>query len=264
MVSSRKTVVATIFSGLVSALFLLVIVFPTVSYSCDETLLLLLTSGDPSSEFSRSIRSFNSSLARLGEALNAEQISQIPQLLAKAMEAWLAFSLRYALSPPPEAANDPDWIEKMQDTGKAVGSIRKKVSDGNISAAHSEVLALSGSMGIFFEATGLSEHQRIFLLVSRALTTTKLGILEKDIPTAAEAVNSVGQLLAQLEADLPESGRDAWSDLQATLARLDSILSNGKELDPEAGILFHSLQNRVIDVRSHILMNEWFPDLTGN
>ncbi|HNW36185.1 MAG TPA: hypothetical protein PKM25_14700, partial [Candidatus Ozemobacteraceae bacterium] len=138
--------------------------------ACDDTLLALLTSNDPTSEFSQGIRNFNRSLTLLGGSLKEKKSDELPARLEKVMESWLAFSNKFNVNPPDEARQDTAWAAKMSEAAERIGRIRKLTQDQKIGEAHDQVLALSGRLGMFFEAVGMSELKRRFLAGSEMVT----------------------------------------------------------------------------------------------
>lgn len=135
-------------------------------FSCDDTLIVLLTARNPKSEFAKTIRKFNTDLSILGTALKEGKKNNYQAELNNVMKSWLDFSKTYMTNPPEEAKNDRNWVKKTSHTAKIIGEIRQDTLKGNYYEAHNKVLGLSGYLGKFFEAFGVSAEKQIFVTVS--------------------------------------------------------------------------------------------------
>jgi hypothetical protein len=233
---------------------------PTLA--CDDTLVMLLTAKNPNSEFSKTIRAFTSSLNELGLALKHQEKSDFSPEVQKTMQAWMEFTTRYMTNPPEEAKNDNHWLEKMHDTSKRIGEIRKKVSGGEFTDAHNLVLDLSSRIGTFFEAVGISDEKQLFVDASTNLTILENMILMEYTNQARASVASLTTNLADFEKMLPAAGKNTADNLKTRLEDLKSKILPGnelKKLDPEV----LEIKAMFEELRSHILMKEWFPETLG-
>ena len=226
-------------------------------YSCDDTLVMLLTAKNPTSEFSKTIRTFMNSMTVLGTALKYTQKDDYSTEVNGAMDAWLEFSKKYMTNPPEEAKNDKQWREKMSTTARKIGEIRKLVNNKQYLEAHNNVLELSNTIGTFFEAVGITDEKQIFLT-----TSADLNDLQRMIETKStnDAVNQLQKLVADLDAFKKYITEDDASAAQNTAAIIDSISesikknSSPEELDQNVSKLRISFE----ELRSRILMQEWF------
>lgn len=234
-------------------------VFSNAAIACDDTLVMLLTSKNPTSEFSKTIRNFTSSLTELGIALKARSKKDFTPKLERAMNSWMDFTTRYMTNPPEEAKNDLKWTSKTAETSKTIGKIRKLVVSGQISEAHNLVLELSGKIGIFFEAVGISDEKQLFLTTSGNLTVLEQMVLKQDSEKAALAIASLTNCLSEFKQLVPEEASGTVIQVGVRLKSLDEkikLASGTKDLDTEV----LELKSTFNELRSHILMKEWFPE----
>ncbi len=233
---------------------------PTRLTACDDTLVMLLTSTNPASEFSKSIRSFTNSLTVLGSALKNKPADSYDAEMNQVMDSWLEFSKKYMTSPPEEARNDRRWAEKTSETARFIGEIRKLVSNKNFGEAHDKVLDLSGRIGTFFESFGVSDEKQLFIKTSGNLTSLERFILSANYGEAASLTAELHKNLDEFKPLLPASFS---SEISKTGTLIDGIAAGIiKKTDPT--VLDASLQEvkaAFEALRSHILMFEWFPAL---
>lgn len=227
---------------------------------CDDTLVMLLTAQNPGSEFSRVIRSFNSDLTVLGLALKAMEKVSYDQEMAKVMDSWLEFTKKYMTNPPEEARNDLRWADKTSATARSIGEIRRLINEKKFTEAHDRVLELNGKMGAFFEAFGVSDEKQLFISASTNLTNLERALLGDD---KAASVHLVQELTRNLESFTPLLGdktdnrKDDAHKLLLELAADIELNSSLKALDAKQ----QQLRTIFEELRSQILMREWFPGL---
>jgi uncharacterized membrane protein len=243
----------------VLAFIILILLTPKVGNTCDDTLVMLLTAKNPTSEFSKVIRSFTTNLTELGLALKYGNKTDYKDELENVMNSWLDFTTRYMTNPPEEARNDINWIDKMHQTSRAIGSIRKLVKKGEYLKAHNNVLELSGRIGMFFEAVGISDEKQLFIETSRNVTVLEQMALSNEKEKALISVASLSLNLKQFSPLIPEEAQKSASLLGEKLEKLETELTRHKDialLDPKI------LEIKAIfeELRSHILMKEWFPE----
>jgi hypothetical protein len=260
---------------------------------------VLLTSRNPGSEFSLAIREFSRHLASLGEALSARQLAGLPSLLEHTMTAWMEFSNRFGLNPPPEARGDQEWPNKIRQAGEALGQIRMAMQAGEIQTAHDRVLALSGTLGSFFTHTELSPTRRAFLQAAEAFTNLERSRLARDLPAIGLGLASVSHVLNDLDglagsASRPllqpvhESLTQCWSDAglapsdflppsaphppasmtalsphpEGTVASFPPPPPGPSPVDFDTlGSSLSFVNNRILELRARMLLDEWFPNL---
>ncbi|MGM0598896.1 MAG: hypothetical protein ACQETH_03655 [Candidatus Rifleibacteriota bacterium] len=246
-------------------LFLMIFTFqlyPSVQ-ACDDTLVMLLTAKNPNSEFSRTIRKFTTNLSTLGVALknplNKDQ--DFSNELQAVMQAWIDFTTRYMTNPPPEARNDRNWVKKMQQTSRRIGKLRRLIGNKKFMTAHNLVLDISSEIGKFFEAVGISDEKKLFIETSTNATILENMVLQNKNQKAFLALASLTINLKDFKPLVPETASSTTTELKNKLAILENQLKNSeniKHLDPEVvkiTALFEQL-------RSLILMQEWFPETT--
>ncbi len=229
-------------------------------FACDDTLIMLLTAQNPGSEFSRVIRNFNSDLTALGLALKAMEKADYETELAKVMESWLEFSKRYMTNPPEEARNDLRWAAKTSETARSIGEIRRLVNEKQFIPAHDRILELNSKMGVFFEAFGVSDEKQLFIATSANLTSLERALLNNDRENAASFTR---ELVSNLESFTPllkkdsDAGRDEARVLLEELASGIASTTNLAALDAQQ----QRLKVVFEEMRSRILLQEWFPGL---
>lgn len=245
---------------LVAATFLATGVTSIPVFACDDTLVMLLTAQNPASEFSKTIRSFTSTLTVLGSALKEQKKASYDSEMKQVMDSWLEFSKRYMTSPPEEARNDRQWAEKTSDTAKFIGDIRRLVAENKFSEAHNKTLELSGRIGTFFEAFGVSDEKQIFIKTSGNLTSLERLVLAADFSGAASLTV---ELTANLKEFTPLLNGSFTAEISAT-EKLIADITKGLErrtAPAQLDINIQELKNSFEALRSHILMREWFPAL---
>ncbi|OGK10155.1 MAG: hypothetical protein A2W80_08630 [Candidatus Riflebacteria bacterium GWC2_50_8] len=228
--------------------------------ACDDTLVMLLTAQNPGSEFSRIIRSFNSDLTALGLALKAMEKVSYDQEMAKVMDSWLEFTKKYMTNPPEEARNDLRWAEKTSATARGIGEIRRLINEKKFTEAHDRVLELNSKMGAFFEAFGVSDEKQLFISVSTNLTNLERALLGDDKEASANLVKELTKNLESftpLLGDNPDNRKEDVRKLLIELAADIELNSSLKALDAKQ----QQLKTIFEELRSQILMREWFPGL---
>ncbi len=233
---------------------------PALLLACDDTLVMLLTAKNPASEFSKAIRSFTTSLTNLGSALKSRQKSSFESEMNQVMDSWLEFSQKYMTSPPEEARNDLNWVKKTSDTARYIGEIRKLVSSGQFNEAHDRVLDLSGRIGMFFDAFGVSDEKQLFIKTSTNLTNLERLLLNSDYLGAASLTAELRLNLTDFAPMLPASFSTAVEKTGSLISDLEAGISSKlstSDLDNKVQGLKVSFEA----LRSHILMLEWFPAL---
>ncbi|GAB4276603.1 MAG: hypothetical protein Kow0029_18730 [Candidatus Rifleibacteriota bacterium] len=228
--------------------------------ACDDTLITLLTARNPESEFSKTIRAFTSTLSELGNALKLANKKDYTPELEKTMNAWMDFTSKYMTNPPEEARNDRRWAQKMQDTSHMIGKIRKLISQENIADAHNLVLELSSKIGSFFEAVGISDEKKLFIDVSSNLTSLEQMILTRNKQEAMALSASLSIYLNDFTKLIPEQARQTASETEQKISSFIANLENSSDtttLDPEV----LELRSMFEELRSHVLMKEWFPEI---
>lgn len=226
-------------------------------YSCDDTLVMLLTAKNPTSEFSKTIRSFMNSMTVLGTALKYTPKEDYSTEVNGALDAWLEFSKKYMTNPPEEAKNDKQWREKMSLTARKIGEIRKLVNNKQYLEAHNNVLELSNTIGTFFEAVGITDEKQIFIATSADLNDLQRMI---DSKSAQEAQKQLEKLKSDLDAFVKYTTEDDAAAAKSTAALIESISQSlakndsKDQLDQSVSRLRISFE----ELRSRILMQEWF------
>ncbi len=248
---------------LVATILIFSVFFPTGNrplIACDETLVMLLTSQNPASEFSKTIRSFTTALSALGTSLKNGQKDNYDTEMAQVMNAWLEFSKRYMTNPPEEARNDRNWAQKTGETARFIGQIRKNVSGNNFKAAHDQVLDLSSRIGAFFEAFGVSDEKQLFIKTSTNLTNLERYLLNNEITAAQTLVAELKSNLDEFAPMLPDSYSGNIASTGALLSALETHIAENRS---KAGtdIVVQDLKAAFEALRSFILMHEWFPAL---
>ena len=241
---------------LLTALFLYI---PTVSRGCDETLVMLLTAKNPNSEFSVQIRRVAIVLSQLGATLKAGLKEDYSKELQMVMDAWLGFATRYMNNPPDEAKTDRNWAEKTRQTAEEIGRIRKLILEGERLKAHDRVLELSSRIGTFFEAYGISPEKKLFLDASNNLTILEQKLLAKQPQPALSAIASLSINLADFIKIIPDTASSTATNLEIKIGNLEKAIQespNLRLLDQQAT----ELRSMFEELRSHILMKEWFPE----
>ena len=228
--------------------------------ACDDTLVMLLTDKNPTSEFSKSIRSFMNSLTVLGSSLKYNPKDDYESELEGVLNSWLEFSKKYMTNPPEEAKNDQNWVAKMSSTARKIGEIRKLVNNKKYLDAHNNVLELSNTIGTFFEAAGLSKEKQVFLATSADIN---------DLQRLAESKSNLefSEKINKLKADLEEFKKyikveDDFSVASNTAIIIESLsqVLVKNESSEEIDNSITKLRTSFEELRSRILMQEWFSD----
>ncbi len=230
-------------------------------FSCDDTLVMLLTAKNPTSEFSKSIRSFMNNLTVLGTALKYSQKDDYSTELTGVLDSWLDFSKKYMTNPPEEAKNDRQWIEKMSKTAKKIGEIRKLINIKKYSDAHNDVLELSNTIGSFFESVGVTDEKQVFITASADINDLQRLISKKEYIEAKNQIhNKIIRDLNDFEKYLKEEeDKSIASNTSKIINSISFEIENNKapeEIDKKISMLRTSFE----ELRSRILMEEWFSD----
>lgn len=242
------------------SIFLFVIcLIPSYIFACDDTLVILLTAKNPTSEFSKSIRSFMNSLTVLGTALKYTPKEDYSAELNAVLNSWLDFSKKYMTNPPEEARNDRNWIYKMSNTAKKIGEIRKLIKNKEYLSAHNGILELSNTIGTFFEAVGITDEKQVFIVTSADINDLQRLIEQKSKTESLEKINKLKQDLESFKKYLANEDLSAASNTALLIDSISMSLNSGEsteEIDKKVTKLRTSFE----ELRSRILMEEWFSD----
>lgn len=230
---------------------------PMSVYACDETLVMMLTAQNPTSEFSRIILAFTSDLATLGSSLKLAQKDNYDPELKKVMATWLDFATRYMTSPPKEAASDSNWNQKMKDTAQTIGKIRKLIKEKDFFLAHDLVLDLSSRIGVFFECFGITSEHELFIETSADLIALERAISVLDYEAAHQLIDSLQADYEKFAQMAPEESVSILSMLKDQIKETTSLLTQKASQDKLQALL-EQMRSAFETVRSHILMIEWF------
>ncbi len=243
---------------ILSVITIFFLFLPNIASACDDTLVLLLTSQNPNSVFSKSIRNFMSSLTTLGTALKYTTKDSYQKELSGVLSAWLNFSQNFMLNPPQEAKNDIEWRKKMTDAGRQIAQIRRNVANKKYDEAHNGVLSLSSYIGVFFEGFGLSDDNKLFVETSAFLVEFEKKLINKQFIQASEDIPAIKTYISKFVELLPETQRESSSTKlsELTVAVQDGI--NKKTPFAKLDSSVQALKSEFETVRAKIKMNEWF------
>ena len=229
------------------------------AFACDDTLVMLLTAKNPSSEFSKSIRSFMNSLTVLGTSLKYTKKDDYNVEVEGMLSAWMEFSKKYMTNPPEEAKNDRQWISKMSNTAKKIGEIRKLVNNKQYLDAHNNVLELSNTIGSFFETVGITDEKQVFIETSADLNDLQRFVINNSYQEAQEKLNKIKEDLNSFKKYITEEDYSSASNT-ANLIDSVSLALNNKELPLSIDATISKLRTSFEELRSRILMTEWFSE----
>lgn len=232
--------------------------FCTPATACDDTLVMLLTAQNPASEFSQIIRVFTNELSVLGTTLKLGKKENYDQELNKVMNAWLEFSKRYMNNPPEEAKNDLKWAEKTSQTARTIGEIRRLVGEKKIQDAHNQVLELSSHIGAFFEGFGVSNEKQLFIKTSTSLIQLEKWIIQNDRKQCEPLLLQLNASLADYKSYLPEIASASHYEADRLLRLFTEEIATDRST-AELETSLRKLKAAFDELRSHILMREWFP-----
>lgn len=230
---------------------------------CDDTLIMLLTEKNPTSEFSKSIRKFMNNLTVLGTTLKYKTKEDYSDELKPVLETWLEFSKKYMTNPPEEAKNDRNWVQKMSSTAKKIGEIRKQIQDKKYLDAHNSVLELSNTIGTFFESVGITNEKKIFITASADINDLQRFISEKSDSKISEKIINLKQDLEEFKKLITADDISSASDTAILIDSVSQAYANNisqEELDS----IINKLRTSFEELRSKILMKEWFSDNDTN
>ena len=227
--------------------------------ACDDTLVMLLTAKNPTSEFSKSIRAFMNSLTVLGTALKYSPKESYDTEVENMLSAWMEFSKKYMTNPPEEAKNDRLWVEKMGNTAKKIGEIRKLVNTKQFLNAHNNVLELSNTIGTFFEAVGITDEKQVFLTTSADLNDLQRLIDNKLTEEAKEKMNKIKSDLEAFKKYVTQDDMSSVSDTESLIESISQSLTKNESLEGIDSTVT-KLRTSFEELRSRILMNEWFSE----
>jgi vacuolar-type H+-ATPase catalytic subunit A/Vma1 len=202
-------------------------------------------------------------LSTLGVALKnpLNKEKDFSQELQSTMQAWIEFTTRYMTNPPPEARNDRNWVKKMQQTSKRIGKLRKLIGNKELMPAHNLVLDISSKIGKFFEAVGISDEKKLFIETSTNATILENMVLQSKNQKAVNAIASLSANLKDFASLIPRTASSTIDQLGKNLENLEQKIkqnNNIKHLDPEVVQITATFEQ----LRSLILMQEWFPETT--
>ncbi|MCK9456721.1 MAG: hypothetical protein M0R31_05445 [Candidatus Riflebacteria bacterium] len=242
----------TIFGALLMA--------PQAGHTCDDALVMLLTAQNPGSEFSKTIRGFTTNLTILGSSLKNNTNPPYEKELGDVMNSWLQFSSSYMTNPPEEAKNDVNWVKKMSASAKLIGVIRKLVMQKEYMPAHDKVLELSSTLGAFFEGFGISDEKQMFIRASAELLDLQRFVMANDYSSAKNSKQKIKAVLEDFRLALP-ADKSAQTAFDKALTVNEIVFEKIEKNEPVKTVdeNIQELQLYVEQLRSLILMQEWFP-----
>lgn len=227
-------------------------------FACDDTLVMLLTEKNPTSEFSKSVRNFMNSLTLLGTTLKFTPKEDYSTELNGVLNSWMEFSKKYMTNPPEEAKNDSEWINKMTSIAKKIGSIRKLINSKQTMEAHNSILDLSNTVGTLFEnSIGITDKKLSFITTSADLNDLQRLISEKDYNEATKRLEKLKQDLETFQKYTTDNDLSVASNTAKIIDSISKALINNQtpeEIDTNVSELRTSFE----ELRSRILMKEWF------
>ena len=237
---------------------------PTGLGACDDTLLALLTSSDPQSEFSQSIRQFNRDITSLGTALNNRSETDYSPLMQKLMTSWMNFSNKYNVNPPELARNDPRWTAKMAEAAQRIGQLGLLVEKRDYPAAHQSCLDLNGYLGRFFEMVGVSPLKRKFLQAADLFNCLDKACAANDPVALKKGVADLDLYLPTFAPQLATETLNSLARSQDALIELKTLIASstpGEKLDERVQTKIDLARDLFNNFRARLLVNEWFPGL---
>ena len=229
-------------------------------FACDDTLVMLLTEKNPTSEFSKSVRSFMNSLTLLGSTLKFTPKEDYSTELNGVLNSWMEFSKKYMTNPPEEAKNDTEWINKMTSIAKKIGEIRKLINSKQRMNAHNSILELSNTVGTLFEnSVGITDKKKSFITTSADLNDLQRLISEKAYTEATQKLEKIKQDLDSFQKYITDNDLSVASNTVKIMGSISKALENNQspeEIDTSVSELRTSFE----ELRSRILMKEWFSD----
>ena len=243
--------------------FLAITLIANPLFACDDTLIMLLTAKNPNSEFSKSIRTFMNSLTVLGTALKYTPKESYNPEVEGMLSAWMDFSKKYMTNPPEEAKNDRQWVSKMNNTAKKIGEIRKQVNNKEFMNAHNNVLELSNDIGLFFETVGITDEKQVFITASADLNDLQRLVNNKLFKESKDKLTDIKKDLNDLMKYISEDDRSSASNTAMLIETVYQAINENEPLD-KVDQNVSQLRTSFEELRSIILMNEWFSDDDDN
>ena len=240
-------------------LFLAIFTIVNPLFACDDTLVMLLTAKNPTSEFSKSIRTFMNSLTVLGTALKYTPKDSYETEVQGMLSAWMEFSKKYMTNPPEEAKNDRQWVEKMNNTAKKIGEIRKQINNKEFLNAHNNVLELSNTIGTFFEAVGITDEKQVFLTTSADLNDLQRLVDNKLYEESKAKLAKIQNDLNDFRKYTSEDDLSSASDTAMLIESISQALIKN-ESSEVIDTTVSKLRTSFEELRSRILMKEWFSE----
>lgn len=131
-------------------------------FSCDDTVLALISGRDPSDEFSAALLDMVRNLQKAASAINAFDVRTAEHLMASIMAAWLNFTNRYRAAPPAPWANDPLWDSRIIQVSDLLGRLRTHFISGRPGVSHDMIEGIATQMTLIStRAAGVSEFNPV-------------------------------------------------------------------------------------------------------
>jgi len=131
------------------------LVLPIPVYSCDDTILTLISGQNPTDEFSGALLSMVRNLQSMASALTAYDEESARRFMETSMAGWLEFTVRYRSSPPPRWDKDPRWISRIDQVSELLGKLRRHFASGRPQASHDMIEGITTQMTLLgTRATG--------------------------------------------------------------------------------------------------------------
>lgn len=183
-------------------------------FSCDDTVLALISGRDPSDEFSATLLDMVRNLQKAASAINAFDVQTAEHLMASIMSSWLNFTNRYRAAPPGPWANDPLWETRIIQISDLLGRLRNHFVSGRPGVSHDMIEGIATQMTLIStRAAGVSEFDPVLEAEWELLG------LNPSLPENAEAqslltrISSFSSTLHALKSSLSK-------DLEASHARV--------------------------------------------
>ncbi|MBI3038345.1 hypothetical protein HYY75_04725, partial [bacterium] len=192
-----------------------------------------------------------------------ENLTELSKLVETVMDKWLSFSNKFSINPPEFAKADPAWRQKMAEAAERVGEIRKKIDTRNYHDAHNAVLSLSQFLIKFFDSSSISPLKKSFLIGAELFSEMELSLSASDTIKFHLSLASTTQLMATYTPLLSTDSRQIWNHINYSLKVLNAMVSTSPVIvDPNATNLLKNVTEDYLDLRTRILVSQWFPQIS--
>lgn len=200
---------------------------PVPAFTCDDTVLALISGRNPADEFSGSLLVMVRDLQKMASAINAYDVEAAGLLMDSIMSGWLGFTVSYRASPPPNWANDPQWDRRITQISDLLGRLRSHFASDRPKASHDMIEGIATQMTLIStRAAGAQEYDPVLEAEWELLNLNPSLPENADMVALQARISSFTATMHALRADVPTEIEDLYSKVYKSIDGFRRISTN--------------------------------------